>query len=271
MQRLAWQPRESKVADCPNGNNYSGRVERAGSPRERSSYQVIHGPQRGPPLQTRGPGPGVRAPTHRCRSPPPSSGSRARAQRAGNPSAAPGAVAMMQEASRLNGPASEVQAPLNASAAPGTAADFLAPGVERAGPSRERSSHQIIHGPRRGPPLPTRGPGSGVQAPTHRCRSPPPSSGSRVKSQRAGNPSAAPGAVAMMQEASRLDGSSERGPSSAELVGRSQDRNFLAPGAPRSGLSEAVTTPQKEHAASRTPTRVSSGFICNSAPGLEST
>ncbi|KAJ1167448.1 hypothetical protein NDU88_007839 [Pleurodeles waltl] len=103
MQRLAWQPRESKVADCPNGNNYSGRVERAGSPRERSSYQVIHGPRRGPPLQTRGLGSGVRVPTHRCRSPLPSSGSRARAQRAGNPSAAPGAVAMMQEASRLNG------------------------------------------------------------------------------------------------------------------------------------------------------------------------
>ncbi|KAJ1108942.1 hypothetical protein NDU88_006312 [Pleurodeles waltl] len=106
--RLAWQPRESKVAVCPNGGNYSGRVERAGSTRERSSHQVIHGPWRGQPLQTCGLGSGVQASTHRCRSPPPSSGSRDRTQRAGHPSAAPDAVAMMQEASRLDGSSERV-------------------------------------------------------------------------------------------------------------------------------------------------------------------
>ncbi|KAJ1215703.1 hypothetical protein NDU88_003311 [Pleurodeles waltl] len=99
--------------------------------------------------------------------------------------------------------------------------------VERAGSSQERSSHRADRGPWRGRPLQACGPGAGVQALPHLRRSSRLPSGSRARTQCAGNMSAAPGTAATVQEASRLDGSGKRGLTSADLGGLSRDRSPL--------------------------------------------
>ncbi|KAJ1166823.1 hypothetical protein NDU88_007219 [Pleurodeles waltl] len=86
-------------------------------------------------------------------------------------------------------------------------------------------AHRVKRGPQRGPPFQTRGPGAGEQAPPHLRRSPSLHSGRRARTQRVGNPPAAPDAAATAQEVPRHDGSGKRGPGSTDLTGHARDHN----------------------------------------------
>ncbi|KAJ1127121.1 hypothetical protein NDU88_005525 [Pleurodeles waltl] len=71
---------------------------------------------------------------------------------------------------------------------------------KQAGSPQERSSHRAERNPWRGRPLQAHSPGAGAQALPHLRRSPRLPSSSRVRQQRAGNTSAAPGTAATVQD-----------------------------------------------------------------------
>ncbi|KAJ1174691.1 hypothetical protein NDU88_006511 [Pleurodeles waltl] len=116
----------------------ASRLPTGTQPASGRTHRVKRGPQRGPPLQARGPRAGEQAPPHLRRSPLLHSGSRARTQRAGNPSAAPDQPPRHRRRHVTMAPASEVQAPRISTAALGTSS--RSPGSWSAAVRFKRSS-----------------------------------------------------------------------------------------------------------------------------------